>query len=95
MHTNLSNLTSVESKVPLIGAFGPKISAVLAASANSSNTELGNESQLPDLSGAIGWLNSVPLKPQVAAGKGRTRRFLDLHLHQLAAAPTLCEGLGG
>jgi hypothetical protein len=34
MRTNLSDLTSVESKVSLIGAFGPKISAVLAASAN-------------------------------------------------------------
>ena len=69
MHTNLSNLTSVESKVPLIGAFGPKISAVLAASANSSNTELGNESQLPDLSGAIGWLNSVPLNRKSLRGR--------------------------
>jgi len=53
----------------LIGAFGPKISAVLAASANSSNTELGNESQLPDLSGAIGWLNSVPLNRKSLRGR--------------------------
>jgi len=68
LRTKLSNLntTKVES---LIGAIGLKTSAVLAASARESEASLDDEGSLPDLDGAIGWLNSAPLNRKSLRGK--------------------------
>ena len=50
---------------------------------------------LPHFDGATGWLNSPPLTPADLRGKGRARRLLDLHLHQLAPHARLRARLGG
>src|SRR5580658_6390274 len=42
---------------------------VLGASANKSQTALADEGPLPDLDGAIGWLNSAPLNRKSLRGK--------------------------
>ncbi len=56
--------------------------------------ELPVEGQLPSFAGATGWLNSEPADTGGAAGPGRPRRLLDLHLRQLAAHAALRPRLG-
>jgi len=46
-----------------------KKSAVLAASAAQSEPALADEGPLPDLDGAVGWLNSAPLSSKSLRGK--------------------------
>jgi hypothetical protein len=53
---------------------------------------LRDEGSMPDLGGAIGWLNSAPLSTKSLRGKVV---LVDVHLHQLAAPPALREGVGG
>ena len=39
------------------------------------------EAVMPDLDGAIGWLNSAPLNPKSLRGKGGAGQLLDVYLH--------------
>jgi len=68
LRTRLSNLNT-EKVESLIGIIGSGTSAVLAASAHESQTSLDDEGSLPDLGGAIGWLNSAPLNRKALRGK--------------------------
>jgi thiol-disulfide isomerase/thioredoxin len=50
-------------------AFHPERSDVLTGSAVESHPALANEGPLPDLGGAVGWLNSTPLSRKSLRGK--------------------------
>ena len=47
------------------------------------------EGTMPELNGAVAWLNSPPLTPRSVARQGRAGGFLDLFLHQLPALAAL------
>jgi thiol-disulfide isomerase/thioredoxin len=68
LRTKLSNLNTAKVE-SLIGTIGRETSAVLAASAHESHTSLDDGGSLPDLGGAIGWLNSAPLNRKSLRGK--------------------------
>jgi thiol-disulfide isomerase/thioredoxin len=53
----------------LIGAFYPKKLAADATSPRGFHSLLGDEGAMPDLDGAIGWLNSDPLSRKSLRGK--------------------------
>jgi thiol-disulfide isomerase/thioredoxin len=53
----------------LIGAFYPKKLAADATSPRGFHSLLGDEGAMPDLDGAIGWLNSAPLSRKSLRGK--------------------------
>ena len=53
-----------------------------------------SQSELASLERANEWLNSPPLTASALRGKVVLDRFLDLHLHQLAAHASLCSRLG-
>ena len=72
---NFSFAGAARAKDDLIGLFR-------SASTAEPQPALSDEGPMPDLNGAIDWLN--------CAG-----RFLDIHLHQLAASPAVRESLGG
>jgi hypothetical protein len=58
------------------------------------NAQPAGQSELAALAQANEWLNSPPLTLVGSARKSRPHRFLDLHLHQLAAHASLCPRLG-
>ena len=60
----------------------------------SAMIHLPVEGEFPSLSSATGWLNSPPLMAPGLRGKVGTGRLLDLHLHQLAADPSVPPSLG-
>jgi hypothetical protein len=66
----------------------------LVRSATHPAAQLPVEGDLPGFDGATGWLNSPPLTPAELRGRVVLVNFLDLHLHQLAAHPSLCPRLG-
>ena len=67
--TKLSFVNTAKAEEHLIGALHPaKPAAVLAASA-SGHPALDDAGPLPDLSGAVGWLNSPPLSSKSLKGK--------------------------
>ena len=53
----------------LIGAFHPRKLAAYANLGRGSRSSLGDEGAMPELDGAIGWLNSVPLSRKSLRGK--------------------------
>jgi thiol-disulfide isomerase/thioredoxin len=53
----------------LIGAFHPRKLAADATSPRGFHSLLGDEGAMPDLDGAIGWLNSAPLSRKSLRGK--------------------------
>jgi thiol-disulfide isomerase/thioredoxin len=53
----------------ITGALDPGKPSFLTASARESQTALRDEGPLPDLGGAIGWLNSTPLNHKSLRGK--------------------------
>src|SRR5262249_39929790 len=53
----------------LIGALDSKKPATALAATASGNPTLGDEGPLPDLSGAVSWLNSPPLSSKALKGK--------------------------
>ena len=55
---------------------------------------MSSEGHLPGFDGATGWLNSPPLTRGGPRGKGRARRFLDVHVHQLASHALLRSRVG-
>src|SRR3984893_10382472 len=54
----------------LIGAFHPRKLAADATSPRGFHSLLGDEGAMPDLDGAIGWLNSASFSRQSLRGKG-------------------------
>ena len=60
----------------------------------SRRTRLPVKPNLASLERADEWLNSPPLTRGGSARQSRPHRFLDLHLHQLAAHASLCPRLG-
>ena len=65
---HIINIAKAEDR--LTGAFQPRKLAADATSRRGFHSSLGDEGAMPDLDGAIGWLNSAPLEPQVASRKG-------------------------
>ena len=64
-----SFVNTVRAKEPLSGAFHPEKPAFLTATAAGSQPALADEGPLPDLGGAVAWLNSAPLSPESLRGK--------------------------
>jgi thiol-disulfide isomerase/thioredoxin len=67
MFSNFSIVNAAEVEGSLIGAFHP--AAVLTASVAESHPTLADEGSLPDLGGAVAWLNSAPLSRKSLRGK--------------------------
>jgi thiol-disulfide isomerase/thioredoxin len=68
--TRFSFVNTAKAEEHLIDALHPKkTAAVLAASAGDTLPVLKDEGPMPDLSGAIAWLNSPPLSSQALKGK--------------------------
>ena len=68
--TRFSFVNTAKAEEHLIGALGPeKPVTVLAASASDQKPALRDEGPLPDLSGAVAWLNSPPLSSKSLRGK--------------------------
>ena len=59
-----------------------------------STAQTAGQGELASLARADGWLNSPPLTAAGSARQSRPGRFLDLHLHQLAAHAALCPRVG-
>ena len=68
--TRFHIMNTAKAEDSLIGAFHPRKLAADATSGRGFHSSLGDEGAMPDLDGAIGWLNSAPLEPQVASRKG-------------------------
>ena len=64
-------------------------------SAAESQPALADEGRLPDLDGAVGWLNSVPLNRKSLRGKVVLVDIWTYYLYQLPSAVALHEELGG
>ncbi len=71
-----------------------KANKLLLAARHRAEVQLPIEGELPSLSGATAWLNSPPLSAVDLRGHVVLDRLLDLHLHQLAAHPSLCARVG-
>jgi cytochrome c biogenesis protein CcdA/thiol-disulfide isomerase/thioredoxin len=67
--TKLSFVNTAKAEAHLINAWGPGKLAVLAASAGESQPVLADEGPMPDLTGAVAWLNSPPLTRSSLRGK--------------------------
>jgi thiol-disulfide isomerase/thioredoxin len=67
--TKFSIVNRANAEEHLIDAFHPKKLAVLTASAAEPQPALADEGPLPDLGGAIAWLNSAPLNRNSLRGK--------------------------
>lgn len=68
--TKFSFVNTAKAEEHLIDALHPeKPAAVLAASAADAQPALDDEGPLPDLSGAVAWLNSPPLNSKSLRGK--------------------------
>jgi cytochrome c biogenesis protein CcdA/thiol-disulfide isomerase/thioredoxin len=67
--TKFSFVNTSKAEAHLIKALGPGKSVVLPASAAESNPVLADEGPMPDLNGAIAWLNSPPLTRDSLRGK--------------------------
>jgi thiol-disulfide isomerase/thioredoxin len=64
-----SFVDTVRAQEHLIGVFHPEKPAFLTPSAAESQPALADEGSLPDLGGAVAWLNSAPLSPESLRGK--------------------------
>jgi thiol-disulfide isomerase/thioredoxin len=65
--SSMVNATNAEGN--LVGAFEPDQRAILKSSAAESQPALADEGPMPDLGGAVGWLNSAPLNRKSLRGK--------------------------
>jgi hypothetical protein len=92
--TKSSFVNTAKAEEHLIGAFDSERPAVLIASAAESHPVRANEGPLPDLGGAIGWLNSAPLNRKSLRGKVVLVDFWT-YLHQLSATRAVRKELGG
>ena len=62
-------MNTVRAEEHLTATLLPEKSARLAATAAESQPSLADEGRLPELDGAIGWLNSAPLNRESLRGK--------------------------
>jgi thiol-disulfide isomerase/thioredoxin len=67
--TRFQIMNTAKAEDSLIGAFHPRNLGTQATSGRGSHSSLGDEGAMPDLNGAIGWLNSTPLAKQSLRGK--------------------------
>src|SRR3984893_7931174 len=67
--TRFHIINTAKAEDSLIGAFHPRKLAADATSPRGFHSLLGDEGAMPDLDGAIGWLNSVPLSRKSLRGK--------------------------
>jgi len=67
--TRLHIMNTAQAEDGLIGAFHPRRLAADAALAREFHFLLGDEGAIPDLDGAIGWLNSTPLSTTSLRGR--------------------------
>jgi hypothetical protein len=68
--TRLHIMNTANAEDSLSGSFHPRKPAAYAALPRGFHSSLGDEGAIPDLDGAIGWLNFSSLEPQVASRKG-------------------------
>ncbi len=62
-------MNTAEAEDGFIGAFHPRKLAAYATLGGGFRSSLGDEGAMPDLAGAIGWLNSAPLSRKLLRGK--------------------------
>jgi cytochrome c biogenesis protein CcdA/thiol-disulfide isomerase/thioredoxin len=67
--TKFSFVNTSRAEAHLINALGPAKPAVLAVSAAENGPALGDEGPMPELKGAVAWLNSPPLTRDSLRGK--------------------------
>ncbi len=67
--TKLSFVNTAKAEAHSIAAFNSEQAVALATSSRESQPTLGDEGPMPDLGGAIGWLNSAPLNSNSLRGK--------------------------
>jgi cytochrome c biogenesis protein CcdA/thiol-disulfide isomerase/thioredoxin len=67
--TKFSFVNTSRAEAHLINALGPKKPAVLPVNAAESRPILADEGPMPDLTGAVAWLNSAPLTRDSLRGK--------------------------
>jgi len=67
--TRFRIMKTTRAEDSLIRAFHPRKLAAHATSPGGFHSSLGDEGPMPDLDGAIGWLNSVPLSRKSLRGK--------------------------
>jgi thiol-disulfide isomerase/thioredoxin len=67
--TKFHVMNTAKAEDSLIGAFHPRKLAADATSPRGFHSLLGDEGAMPDLDGAIGWLNSAPLSRKSLRGK--------------------------
>jgi cytochrome c biogenesis protein CcdA/thiol-disulfide isomerase/thioredoxin len=67
--TRFSLVNTAKAEEHLIDALHPEKPAVMAVTAALTQPALSDEGPLPDLSGAVAWLNSPPLNSKVLRGK--------------------------
>ena len=56
---------------------------------------IGDEGRMPELDGAVAWVNSAPLSSKAFARQGGGGQLLDVLVHQQLARAALHEGMGG
>jgi thiol-disulfide isomerase/thioredoxin len=67
--TKFHIMSTAKAEDSLIGAFHPRRLAADATSPRGFHSLLGDEGSMPDLDGAIGWVNSAPLSRKSLLGK--------------------------
>src|SRR5271166_2038568 len=67
--TRFHIMNTAQAEHGLVGAFHPPKLAAAATSPGGFHFSLGDEGAMPDLDGAIGWLNSTPLSSKSLRGK--------------------------
>ena len=67
--TRFHIMNTANAEDSLIGALEPRKLAAYATSGRGFHSSLGDEGAMPDLDGAIGWLNSAPLGRKSLRGK--------------------------
>jgi thiol-disulfide isomerase/thioredoxin len=69
VHTRFQIINTAQAEDGLVGAFRPRKLAADATSPREFHFLLGDEGAMPNLDGAIGWLNSTPLSSKSLRGK--------------------------
>ncbi len=67
--TRFHIMNNAKAEDSLIGTFHSRELVAQATLRRGFHSSLGNEGSMPDLDGAIGWLNSVPLSRKSLRGK--------------------------
>ena len=67
--TRFHFMNTAKAEDSLIGAFRPRNVAAQATLQRGFHSSFGDEGEMPDLDGAIAWLNSVPLSRTSLRGK--------------------------